>query len=100
MDSTTTERAPVAEGLPEEANGIGESRKTTETETHSPLTIVYACTVSWRRFPAKFGCQPVMLELYPHVHTYPANYIRVHLRHLGVYKGSRVAYRATRVRVS
>ena len=52
------------------------------------------------RFPAKFGCQPIKLELYPIVHTYPANYVRVHLRHLGVYKGSRVAYRATRVRVA
>jgi len=27
MVSTTTEEAPVAEGLPEEANGVGDSRK-------------------------------------------------------------------------
>ena len=52
------------------------------------------------RFPAKFGCQPIKLELYLLAHTYPANYVRVHLRHLGVYKESRVAYRAIRVRVS
>ena len=52
------------------------------------------------RFPAKFGCQPIKLELYPLAHTYPANYVRVHFRHLGVYKESRVAYRAIRVRVS
>ena len=43
------------------------------------------------RFPAKFGCQPIKLELYPLAHTYPANYVRVHFRHLGVYKESRVA---------
>ena len=52
------------------------------------------------RFPAKFGCQPIKLELYPLAHTYPANYVRVHFRHLGVYKESREAYRAIRVRVS
>ena len=43
--STTTtarEGTPLAEGLPEEANAIG---KSTETETRSPLTTVYACTV-------------------------------------------------------
>ena len=43
------------------------------------------------RFPAKFGCQPIKLELNLVVHTYPANYVRVQLRHLGVYKESRVA---------
>jgi len=52
------------------------------------------------QFPAKFGCQPIKLELYPLAHTYPANCVRVHFRHLGVYKESRVAYRAIRVRVS
>ena len=46
MESTTTEGAPGAEGLPEETNAIGDSRKkTTETEAHSPLATVYACTV-------------------------------------------------------
>ena len=52
------------------------------------------------RFPAKFGCQPIKLELYPLTHTHPAKYMRVHFRHLGVYKESRIAYRAIRVRVS
>ena len=28
---------------------------------------------------AKFGCQPIKLELYLHEHAYPANYVRVHL---------------------
>ena len=52
------------------------------------------------RFPAKFGCQPIKLEQYPLAHTHPANYLRVQFRHLGVYKGSPVAHRAIRVRVS
>ena len=43
------------------------------------------------QFPVKFVCQPIKLELYPPPHAYPANYVRVHLRHLGVYKESRVA---------
>ena len=47
MESTTKERVPVAEGLPEKTNAIGDSRKTTETETRSSLATVYACTVSW-----------------------------------------------------
>ena len=90
----------MAVGLPEEANAIGDSRKTTETETRSPRATVYACRVRGGRLPAKVGSQPIKLELYPLVHTYPANYVRVHFRHLGVYKESRVAYRAIRVRVS
>ena len=40
----------MAEGLPEEANAIGDRRKTTETDTRSPLSTVYACT---DRFPPK-----------------------------------------------
>ena len=34
----------MAEGLPEEANGIGERTKMTETESRSSLSTVYACT--------------------------------------------------------
>ena len=52
------------------------------------------------RFPAKFGYQPIELELYPLAHAYAAKYVRVHLQHSGVYKDSRVAYRVIRVRVS
>ena len=52
------------------------------------------------RFPAKFGYQPIKLELYPLEHASPANYVRVHLQHPGVYKDSRVAYRVIQVRVS
>ena len=100
METTTTEAVSVAKALQEEAHGIGDQRKTTETVARSTLATVYACTVAGNRFPAKFGCQPIKLELYPVAHTHPANCVRVHFRHLGVYKESRVAYRATRVRVS
>ena len=91
----------MAESLPEEANAIrGSRKKTTETEARSSLATVYACTIPGGRLPAKFGCQPIKLELYLLEHTYTANYVRVHFRHLRVYKESRVAYRAIRVRVS
>ena len=43
----------MTEGLPEEANGIGDRRKTTETQTRSSLSTVYACT----------GCFPPKYEL-------------------------------------
>ena len=47
MESTViiTEGAPVAEGVPEEANAI---TQTTETESRPSLATVYACTVSRR----------------------------------------------------
>ena len=90
----------MSEGLAKEANNIGDPQKTTETETRASWEAVYACGVPGCKFPAKFGCQPIKLELYPHVHRYTANYVRVHPRHLGVYKESRVAYRAIQVRVS
>jgi len=50
------EGAPVAEGLPEAPGGhdIGHSRKkTTETESHSPLPTVYTCRASSRSSPGK-----------------------------------------------
>jgi len=83
------ERHAVAEGILEEANAI--TKKTTETESRPSLATGYACTVPGGRFPAKFGCRPIKLELYLPVHTYTANYVRVHFRHLGVYKASQVA---------
>jgi len=97
MESTTTEGAPVTEGLPEEANAIENSRKNDRDRTRSTLATAYACTF---QFPAKLGFQLIKLELYPLVHTYTANYVRVHFRHLGVYKESRVVHLAIRVRVS
>ena len=55
MESTTTEGAQEAEGLPEEANGIGDSRKkkTTETDPRSSLATVYACTIPGWLIPGK-----------------------------------------------
>jgi len=93
----TTEGAPVAEGLyPRRQTALKtEEKKMTETEARSPLATAYACTVPGGRIPAKFGFQPIKLELYPLEHTYSAKYVRVHFRPLGVYKESRVAYRAT-----
>jgi len=73
----------VVGGLPEQANGAGDPTKTTETEARSSLAMAYACTVPGGRFPGKFGCQPIKLELDPHEHTYSANYVRVQLGHLG-----------------
>ena len=102
MESTTTEGAPVVEGLP-----VGDQqhwrlkRKKRQRQKHTPHWQQFTrAELPGGRFPAKFGCQPIKLELYPLAHTYPANYVRVHFRHLGVYKESRVAYQAIRVRVS
>ena len=41
----------MAESLTEEANAIGDRRKSTETEARSPLATAYACT---GHFPPKF----------------------------------------------
>ena len=101
MESTTTEGAPEAEGLPEEANGIGDSRKKRQRQKHAHNGQQFTrAPFLGGRFPAKFGCQPIKLEPSQLAHTHPANCERVHLRHLGVYKESRVTYRAIRVRVS
>jgi len=92
MELLTTEPGSTnGGGLPEKANGIGDSRKTTETESRTSLATVYACSFQVGRFPAKLGCQPIKLQLHPLAHTYTANYVRVHFRHLRVYKDSRVA---------
>ena len=55
----------VVVGLPEETNGTMETQEKllTETETRSPLSTVYACTVLAGRFPAKSGRQPIKSEL-------------------------------------
>ena len=101
MASTTTEGAPVEEGLPEEANEVGDSRKNRQRQNHVHHWQQFTrAQFPGRRFPAKFGYQPIKLELYPLVHTHTANCVRVHVSHLGVYKESPVAHRATRVRVS
>ena len=90
----------MSEGPTKEANNIGDPPKSDRDGNTRIMGISYVCGVPGCKFPAKFGCQPIKLELYPHVHTYTANYVRVHFRHLGVYKESRIAYRAIQVRVS
>ena len=70
LESTTTEGAQVAEG-------------TTEIESRSSLAKVNACSVPGWSIPGKIWYQPIKLELYPLAHAYPANYVRVHFRHLG-----------------
>ena len=84
-----------------EGHDIGHSRKkTTETESHSSLPTVYTCEVSIRSIPGKIwmttnqitavsACACVSRELRARA-----------LQDLGIYKESRVAYRAIRVRVS
>ena len=97
----TTEGAPATEGLQEETNGIGDSRKKRQRHMHAHYWQQFKrAHFPGGRFPAKFRCQPIKLELRLDGHTYPANYVRVHFRHLGVYKESREAHRVIRVRVS
>ena len=94
------ERRPVAEGLPEETNAM-ETQEKRQRQKHARNWQQFTpAQFPGGRFPAKFGCQPIKLEQYPLAHTYPANYVRVHFRHLRVYKEGRVACRAIRVRVS
>ena len=97
-ESTTTEAASVAQ---EEAHGIGDYRKKRQRRKHAQESQLSArAQFAGHRLPVKFGCQPIKLKLHQLAHTYPANCVRVHSSHLGVYKESRVAYRAIRVRVS
>jgi len=85
MESTTAEEAPVAEGVPEKANAIRGSRKNDRDRN----TLITGNSLRVQSLQAaKFECQPIKLELYPLEHTYPANYVRVHFRDLGVYKES------------
>ena len=80
IESTTTEGAPVAEGLPEKANAIGDTRENDrDRNTLTTGNSLRVHSLSGKNFPAIFGCQPIKLELYPLMHAYPANYLRVHL---------------------
>ena len=74
------EGAPVVEGLPEETNGIGDSRKRQRQKHVRHWQQFTRAHFPGGRVPAKFGCQPIKLELCPLVHAYSANYMRVHLR--------------------
>ena len=74
---TTTERVPVAEEAPEEAKGIGDSK--TKKKKRQRQNHAHHCQELTRArfpanpFPAKFGCQPIKLELHTLTHTYAAN---------------------------
>ena len=88
-ESTTTEGAPVAEGL--------YRRRPTPLETQEKKRQRQKHTHHWLQFTrAQLQTvdprqnQPIKLELELLTHTYTAKYLRVHLRVLGVYKGSRV----------
>ena len=77
----------MGEDLPEEANDIGNRRKTTETETRSSLSRVYACT---GRFPPKYELPRMPTN---QIVALPARALasaRVAGRHLRVYKASPV----------
>jgi len=101
MESTTAEgatsgRGPIATGGDQQHWRLKKKKRQRQKHAHH-----------WQQFTRvqfhsrqNFGCQPIKLQLYPLVHTHPANYVRVHFKHLGVYKGSRVAYRAITDRVS
>ena len=87
IESTTREGAPVAEGLPEKTNGIGDSRKKRQRQKHAHHQQQFTrAQFPGGQFPAKFGCQPIKLELYILTHAYPANYVRVHFRVSGYIK--------------
>ena len=78
----------MVEGLPEETNGIGDSKKPQRQKHARNWQQFTRAQFPGGRFPAKFGCQPIKLEQYLLAHAYPANYVRVQFRHLGVYKRS------------
>ena len=79
---------PAAEDLPEEVNAIGDSRKNDRDRntfiTGNSLRVQFP----GGRFPAKFGCEPIKFELYQLTHAHPADYVRVHFRHLGYKRGA------------
>ena len=76
MESTITEGAPVADGLQEETNGIGDSRKATETEPRASLATVYACTVPGWSIPGKILI-PTNQITAPSVHSHVSRELRV-----------------------
>jgi len=77
---------------PKEANGMEKQEKRPRRKHAHDWQQHTRARFPGGRLPAKFGCQPIKLERYPLEHTHPANYVRVHFRHLGVYKESRVAH--------
>ena len=85
MDSTTTEGAPVLTGGGQRHWRL--ERKTTETETRSPLATVYACRVSRRSIPGKIWMPTNQIRAISASANVSREIRARALRHLGVYKG-------------
>jgi len=66
MESTTTEGAPVAGVLTEKT----QEKKKRQRQKHAHHWQQFTrAQFPGDRFPAKFGCQPIKLQLYPLAHT-------------------------------
>ena len=75
-------------------------KKSTETEARSSLATVYACRVYWWSIPGKTWMPTNQIRaMSVRARVFRELYARA-LQDLGVYKESRVAHRAIRVRVS
>ena len=100
-ESTTKEGTPVAEGLyRRRPTALKTQEKTTETETRSSLATVYACTVPGWLVPGKIWMSTNQIRAIS-ASAHVSRELRARaLQALRVYKESRVAYRAIRVRVS
>ena len=72
----TQKERPRQRAYPEEANGVGDSRKTTETETRWSLATVDACTVPGWSIPGKILI-PTNQITAPSVHSHVSRELRV-----------------------
>jgi len=88
----TTEGAPAVEGIPEEANGIGDPRKTTETETRSPSATAYACTFGGPSIPGKIWIPTNQIRATLQWARVPRELRARALQASRVYKGSPLAH--------
>ena len=84
-----SEGESVADGLPQEANAIGDSGQKRQRWKHAHHEQqLPRAQFPGGRFPAKIWMPTNQIRAISAQHTYPATYVRVHLRHLGVYKES------------
>jgi len=63
MESSTTEGAPVVEGLPEEVKSIGKKKKRQRRKHAHHRQQFTRAQFPDGQFPPKFGCQPIKLEV-------------------------------------
>ena len=80
-------RSAIGRGLPEEANGIGDRRKTTETESRSSQSTVYACT---RSYPPNLNSSRMPTNQITALPERARRHARVCSQALRVYKASPV----------